>query len=58
MEKNKEKNSFDQLFAGEDEDISESIDYIKRTFGSIMDVIFGEDDFQDNNCNNCRKKLV
>lgn len=58
MEKDKEKNVIDQLFTEDNDDISESVDYLKHVFGSVMDIIFREDNVQDNDCKRCRKKLV
>lgn len=57
MKKDTERSLIDQLVVNEDEDISESVEYIKHVFGSIMDIIF-EDDNTTDKCKECDKKLV
>lgn len=56
MKNTNEKVTFDYFKVDDKEDISESVNYLKRVFGSVMDVIFEEDNHQDTNCKNCRKK--
>lgn len=43
MEKTKDNESLDYFNFEDKEDISDSVDYLKHVFGSVMDVIFGED---------------
>ncbi len=43
MEKTKDNESLNYFNFEDKEDISDSVDYLKHVFGSVMDVIFGED---------------
>lgn len=56
MKNTNEKTSFDYFETDDKEDIGESVNYLKRVFGSVMDVIFGEDNHQNTDCQKCKKK--
>ncbi|MBM6840441.1 hypothetical protein H6A03_02660 [[Clostridium] spiroforme] len=56
MKNKKDKIALDFIETEDKEDISESVDYLKHVFGSVMDVIFGEDNHQQSNCQKCKKK--
>lgn len=54
----KDKNLIEQLLEENDGDISESVEYLKHVFGSVMDVIFGDEHGHDDKNNKCCRKLV
>lgn len=56
MKNIKDKTYFDFIEREDKEDISESVDYLKHVFGSVMDVIFGEDNQHHSKRQKCKKK--